>query len=824
MTELEIANELVKRYSDSTNLNEADTRLQIIDTLLFDVLKWPKHLSAVEKIIKDKRADYVLYNSSKIPQLVIESKRENSYFELPQNFNSEKLFQRISVEKLLTSENIKRAILQVKEYAEDIACNYASICNGHVWVIFKIYSPNIPWKKLPAFVIKNLLFFQKEYTTALNLLGYFNVVKKKSLIYNIGVNKKLYAEIFFPKNNIRTYNTPVNSNQYASILDNISRKYLGPIPISEIEFMKRCYVTNKGHYDNLQKNVKGIVFDSLTPYFKNLGVKDFFDDKKGGAFGLKITEIIKKENLDNVMILFGGRGSGKSTFLKRFLFHLRPRELELYSIISLVDLIDSSQTKDELVTEIWQKVLNGIDQDNLRSGDQDEIIDLFEEEFNIFKKQLLKGLENDDPKYLDYKREFVKEKVSDVKGFSEKISLYWKNHNKGLIIFLDNMDQLPQELQDVSFLTAIEIAKKLSCLVIISMREERYYNAKTNGVLDAYHTPGFHLTSPVIPDVIFKRILFIIDKLEYTEDLDFNYGIENDSQYQTILNFFNICKRQVKNYRTPLSKFLRYATHGDVRQALDFFKGFLTSGYTNIKEMAPHPYWEFQIHQVIKPMMIPDRFFYDEKFSKIPNIYQLRNDVNSSHFSGIRILDYLHKRAGESKGSGFIDAKFLLQMLENKYGNKDDFEKNIDVFIRKGIIEVSNRLEEYSEKVDQVKITAFGEYILNFLAFNFAYLDLICLDCGLFDEQLNNKFVMIANKELEYYYSNNFMKRIKLRIERVEDFINYLGRKEREEITNLNLSDEETVFSEKLKIVFEEEKGKILKSAKKKKDLETEYN
>jgi len=320
MSEIEIAKKLAEKYSDSELLNEAETRLKIIDTILFDVLKWPKDNSSVEKIINGKRADYVLFRNGGSPQIVIESKKEGNFFTLPTNCNFDNLYQKIPVEKLLTCDTIKETISQVKEYAEDLACNYAAICNGHIWIIFKLYTPNKPWKQLPAFVIKSLDFFHKEYTQAVNLLGYTSVVKLKSLKLSIGVTKKTYPEIYYPKNNIRAYDTPVTSNKYAGILETISRKYLGPIPIDDKVFMKKCYVTNKGHYDDLQKNIKGIVFDSLTPFFKNLGFRNFTDDSIGGAFGLKIIDTIKRENLDNVMILFGGRGSGKSTFFKKVSF------------------------------------------------------------------------------------------------------------------------------------------------------------------------------------------------------------------------------------------------------------------------------------------------------------------------------------------------------------------------------------------------------------------------------------------------------------------------------------------------------------------------
>lgn len=813
--------ELLLKY-DNRHINEADTRFKIIDTILKQALKWPIQTVDCEKFIEGDKADYVLNRKNNTPILIIESKSSSTYFSLPNNPNSNKNYQKIVVEKLMSDINIKSAILQVKDYCENLGCNYAAVTNGFEWIFFQLNPNNRPWKKLPAFVIRNLNFFKDDYTLAYNLFSYEAIVNNNSLRRNIGIIRANQEEIFNPKDSIITYNTPVNSNSYAPILNTISRKYLGPIPIGDNDFMNKCYVTNKGHYDDLQKNVQGFVYDSLTPFFKNQGFRDFSDDKKGGAFASKIQEIIKKENLDNVMILFGGRGSGKSTFLKRFFYHIKPREIELYSQISIVDLLNSSQSPYELTNEIWSKVRESIDIKKFYDGSKDELIELYSDQFSIFQKQFLKGIDTNSIDYHRLVSDFLLKCKSDIKYTCERLSFNIKSKGRGLIIIIDNLDQLKPELQDVCFLTATEISKKLSCLVIISMREERFYRIKTKGVLDAYTTiPGFHLSSPVIPDVIIKRLTYILDKIKTSNDLVGDFGISNDTQLKMITSFLSICNKEIKNVKSAFSSYIRHTTHGDVRMALDYFKGFLTSGYTNINEMAPHSDWKFQIHQVIKPMMIPDRFFYDERLSKVPNLFQVRNETNSSHFSGIRILDLLNSKSHDRPSEGFIDAKFLIQQLDDEYDLKEDCEKHLNIFLSKGLVESSNRLEEYSQDVDQIRITAFGKYCLDKLAFDFTYLDLICLDCGLFNENLFHTYVRAATRELDMYYNGDFMSRIKSRIKRVDLFISYLDEQEKKEFQELNLPCNTRTYSNKMRERFEKQKTAILASANRK--LEKEY-
>jgi hypothetical protein len=818
--EIQLAIEVRDKYKNA-NLNESDTRFKIIDTILVDILKWTRDIIDTEKYIDGNRADYVLKGKNNKPLLIVESKKNDIYFELPITINSKGSHQKITVEKLLTDRAIKEAIFQVKEYAEDLSCKYACISNGICWIFFKVISPTKPWKKLQAFVVNNINFFVDDFTQANNLLSYHNIVNNSSLESQIGISKRVHPEIFYPKNNITAYDTIVDNNKFAAPLKSLSAKFLGPIPQTDNEFMRKCYVAKKGVHDNLQKDVQGFLHDSLTPFFKALGTRDFSDDNTAGAFGEKITEIIKKDKLNNVMILFGGRGAGKSTFLKRFLFHSRPVEITAYSHVALVGLLYSSQTKEELTSEIWNGVLEQIDTEKLRNAERSSILDLFDDDFVVYKRQILGGLSTES---LDYNRlviEFVQSKLKDIKSFCEKISLKWKNKNKSLVIFIDNVDQLPPELQDVCFLTAGEISEKLSCLVIISMREERYFDASSRGVLDAYQSPSFHISSPVIPDVVVKRIDYILEKINSTPDIDTEFGIKNKSVLSTLVSFLTICRKQLNIRTSPLSFFLRYATHGDVRQALEFFKGFLTSGYTNIAEMAPHRNWKFQMHQVVKPMMIPDRFFYDERKSKISNLYQLRNDTDSSHFTGLRIMHFLHNRKADKMSNGFIDVKFLIQRFDENYDSKSDCVRHLELYLEKGMIEASNRLDKFSEDVNQIKLTALGDYVYESLAFNFAYLDLICLDCGIFDEALSNSLIRSAGRELHFYYEKDFMSRILLRIERVKEFIEYLTLFENQEFTDLNLDSTEIRFTTKMKEMIYPQIESIILSAKNKKAFES---
>ena len=125
------------------------------------------------------------------------------------------------------------------------------------------------------------------------------------------------------------------------------------------------------------------------------------------------------------------------------------------------------------------------------------------------KSNHLLGLIQKSEAYNTRLNDLVAEWKEDVMYVASKLSDYWKRHRKGPIVVLDNTDQYAPDVQEYCFTLAQLIATKLDCLVIISMREERFYVSKIAGTLDAFHNSGFHLTSPPPKELFVKRIKYV---------------------------------------------------------------------------------------------------------------------------------------------------------------------------------------------------------------------------------------------------------------------------------------------------------------------------
>lgn len=795
------------------DLNEADTRHRIIDFVLREVFAWPENRVSVEEYVAPGFADYVLKKSNGDPILLIEAKRDGVFFQLPLPVKADEKSAYITINKLLSDESTATAMRQVRRYCQDTGCEFACITNGNEWVFFKTFERGKRWETLSAFVVRGLTYFSDNYTQAYNAFSYSAITARLSLPALLNSTPERDRTIYYAKDRIPSYSHPITANRLAGTLRPIVNHYFGVINDDDSEFMDRCYVSQRD-YQQTFEGMRTLIEDSLSPYFAGYGVQQLADTGKGGSLGGRLTKNIKKGRKGEVLVLFGGKGAGKSTFIKRLLHHNPPRWLRDHAVIAIIDLLKVPEEPDVIRQAIWGGLVESLDAENILSSDRSVILDkLFTDRFEIASRQELYGLSRASEAYNSQLNALVANWKEDKKYCAKRLVDYWKSQESGIIVVVDNTDQFNGANQDFCFSSAQEIAEELGCVTLISMREERFYNSKIHGLLDAFQNAGFHISSPK-PAEVFKK------RLEYTADL-----ISSPRAKQDILDnadvefikdaarYLRIVDKEFYNERSPLNSFLTACAHGDTRMSLDLFRAFLLSGYTNVEEMLAAGEWKFQIHQVIKPVMIPTRYFYDELLSDIPNIYQLRFNRHSSHFTALRILRKLSKNV-DGAAAAYMPIASLKSHFSETFNMLDDFIKNIDVLLKHGFVEADNRLDCYSEDVDSVKITGYGLYMFNDLSHIFAYLDLVCTDSGVFDEGVSNYLVEAAKSEYKLFQSADRVDRVRTRLARVQRFIEYLQAEEMREREQYGLGiPDEDMFTHRCVQTFETEKKRVLASA-----------
>jgi hypothetical protein len=468
----------------------------------------------------------------------------------------------------------------------------------------------------------------------------------------------------------------------------------------------------------------------------------------------------------------------------------------------------------------------GLDQNGLLNGSMENLVQLFEDRFEIAKRQELSSYGMGSGGFIRARNGLAVKWKEDKTYVAKRLKNYWLESGKKLVLVFDNTDQLPPLLQDHCFLLAQSISRELECVGIISMREERYCRARTVGVLDAYQNAGYHLAAPELVGVFIRRIRMVINDLEAPGHKHITKVLPDDAPFDKLKRFFICCLLQFRDENNALRRYLEECSRANTRLALEFFGQFVSSGYTHVDEMVANTHWTVISHQVIKPMMVPQRFSYDENKSLIPNVYQCRTPQQGSHFTTVRLLGMLRHRTGNLPDSGgYLRVDAIIDEFESKFGMRQDCESALDVLLRHGLVEANNRLDSYSvEKAgsdgreliyaDEIRITAFGIYMVEYLSRTFTYLELVSLDCGLGDEPLYHSFCKAAATERNAGTSEERRARMLSRMERASSFVHYLQAEEAREKAEFLLNDADDIMPGVV-TAFEEDKQRALASAAK---------
>lgn len=791
---------------DGKNLNEADTRHQIIDPLIHDVFAWPRSRVRCESFINPGYADYVLTRHDGSFILFIEAKREGTYFDLPPDLAGEAQSSYVKVKTLLTNPTIASALMQVREYCLNTGCEFAAVTNGRQWIIFTTFRPSQDWREIRALVINGLEYFSRHYLEAHSRFSYDAIVQRGSLRRLFLDGTLANRELFYAKDRITVYDAPVEANAFASSLRPLADKYFGAIDASDAGFMDNCYVSDR-QYDLAFTNAKRRLEDAVTPFLEQFDVRDFHDRGRGGGFASRLEKGVVGLRPADVVVLFGGKGVGKSTFLRKLLVRNPPKVIAKNGVIVHIDLLNVQPTREHLQAAIWTELVTQLDQDGVLASDRNGLCELFEDRYRNARNQDLFALDQASESYNLKLNEMIAQWRADHPYVAKCLATKLRRKHKAIIVTIDNTDHNDGPLQDYCFAIGQSIATAFPCVVVISMREERFYLSSIRGVLDAYQNSGFHITSPEPRAVFMRRIEYVMRLLREGTD-----GLPSRIDVEVVSTFLRILHENFSSRQSHLANFLTACSHGNIRLALELFRGFMVSGYTNVREMTTEGRWTLQMHQVIKPFMVPSRFFYNEALSRIPNLFQIRSKAHGSHFTALRILSSLltgHNR----QDPPFVPVAALSMPFIDTFAMKEDFRLNMDVLLKHNLIEANNRLDEFTDAVDSVKITTYGMFALDALSQDFTYLELAAEDCAISDQAVAHQIAELSNDEYRHFLAFNTMERVAVRLDRADCFIQYLQQEEERE-RQLYRAPGDWAFTPRIREAFMHQKPRVLQSAR----------
>lgn len=708
-------NDLIEKYP-IPDYNEADTRAKIIDKIIIDCLGWTEDDIQRETYNDAGFIDYGIHLNNN-PILVIEAKKSGEYFEVPAT-NSNRNYKIGGI--ISTIDNLKAAIDQVQRYCVEIGCKYAAVFNGHQMILFTAITVGKPWRE------GNCLIFHSFADIKENFMFFWNILSRENVINgSLGLNlessrKKLsYTKIMdlfttvhntYARNKLYTFIRPISELIFSELLDD-----------SRIEILRECYVYGRSsnpEMTEMEQYFVDKVPHHLAECFK---IKDIIESaKKAGIFQQEL-EKTRKDSVGDLIVLLGGIGAGKSTFLNRFFkLLLKDRENLLWFYIDFrQSSVDANTIEDFILSKIKDKWKN-------------EYLKIF---IGILNDYGFTVDENDKKKYF--------------------VSLFNLLHKLGFSISLviDNVDQHDTNFQEKIFIEANHLKETLKTLTIIALRESTFMISSSMGVFDAYTFPKFHIASPNFLTVIIKRIEFTLKKLEQ-KDPGFFPDL-NASDRDNIVKYFKILVASLSRSNqqsTMIVNFIDSISVGNMRDALEMYSNFIISGNTNIDEIftkyEQSKSYQIAYHQFIKAIILGEHKFYSQDNSKIMNVFDFDYSLGDSHFTQLRILKYLEDNLNKSTriGRGYVLINKLVQEADNVSINKSIIIDSLLRLARFNLIEFDNQSKDRVTTAEYVKITYSGKYYLNFLIYEFVYLDSVFIDTPLSDQKLVQDLKRLVNE------------------------------------------------------------------------------
>jgi len=741
------------------NSSEAQTRFDVIDRIIKEVLQWDHGQISVESHTNGVRSgyiDYILTSGDK--KIIIEAKKVGASFPSPTKKRKLKL-----TGTVLGAGEINEALLQAEEYAKNIEANIVAATNGDCWCFYPI-NPENPRDSIYAtilFPFENI----EDAEYLFDILACHNVEKgslnELDVSPSIEIVNKLYSVLKdsdskIGRNNIADYITPA-----------VDKAILSEALLENEEVLQKCYVTtdNRTKYDNtLNMHLMAYKPEQLLPAqrIKKSMPNDEFS---------KYVSISKTGITPPVTLIIGSVGSGKSTFLKHFELikgkELLQKQKAHWIYIDLEKLGKTGNARKFIYQAILDYLLeehptNPTDYNTV-------VVPAYEDEVNKLSRGPYGGLfANNKEEFNKVVNELIHEDYKAVEPYVDKILKYLVKHHLCVIV-IDNVDLYEDEALETNvFSEAISISKKNHCNILVSIRDTTYIKHRNDSIFNAYELKRFWIEAPSFKEILSKRLNYAKKILEDTSaEIELPNGATLKVDDLSI--FFTIVQRSLLNEEN--GQFLEYLSDRNPRRGISLIQNFLSSAHIQANK-AIQNYLEgeanfvFPYHEVFKGCMLSQWRHYKEKHSEAINVFDVAISSKKLQLVRLYMLNLLYQHS-RSENSAEVELNIIVKTISHLGISKEKIMEILNALLKNHLILSNN------EQLDNpsYSLASSGGYYLNILCRKMVYIEAVLCDTNIYD---NDFYTLLSNQTLAIEQEYSVADRMVLRKDRIETFMNYL--------------------------------------------------
>jgi DNA-binding PadR family transcriptional regulator len=734
-----------------SELSEADTRSKIIDPIFINCLNWLETDFTREDHNGSGYSDY-LFRVRTLNSFVVEAKSKGTYFNIPIGYNFRR---RLKIGGAISQEEtIKKALAQTQKYCVAHGARYGVVTNGEQYIVFEAMRFGGNWEDGNCIIFYNLDDIKRHFVDFWNLLSK-DAVEKNSFLEIVSrdieelnfvrpIDNVIIRNFKEPRNHLYRYITPIIDYAFNEITSK-----------DKLSMLEKCYVF-EDEFDEVDRMLKSEFSMEMPLLYSRDEIKKIIQDKKtSGVFQRDFYKNIDKLGSGYgepiLLLLLGGVGSGKTTFIHRFFKVVLPEKEREKKLWFYIDWRAGPTEIGEIRSFILKQIVGEFHKK------YDTLISMLKDEFNI----------EDIPSDLDS----IKHIFAILKALGYVLSLV-----------VDNVDQHKSSsptFHENVFIEANYITTELRIITIMTLREESYYMSSDAGVFNAYYIQKYVINAPDFIKLILYRLDFILEKLKLPEKQFKEFlrtNVEFEGRLPTVKTFLEIIRDSFSRPRTEISDFMAKTSGGDMRRTLQLFGTFLMSGNTKIDEILTEhkksgTYW-IASHQLLKSIMLGEYKYYSEEPSYLMNIFDFNTEYSKDHFLNLKILRYAEEHLTNitAIGRGFIEINQLMKEANNLLISPKATEDSLTRMSKRNLIVLDTRARGTIENASYFRITECGSYYLNKLIKTFAYLDGVWMDTPIADGDVVDKLRSIMDTTL-----------LDVKMKRTRIFLDYLLQMEQNE-------------------------------------------
>lgn len=718
----EIRSDLGER--DLSDANEAQTRFDIIDRLIREVLGWRYGQIQVEEYNEgDSRRGYVDYLlRAGDSTVVVEAKKAGATFPSPTRKTQLKLSG-----ALLGSGEIAQAISQADDYARDKNAQVVVVTNGMCWCFY-------PRECDRATAYANLLFPLEYPDQAEQLFNFFSQQQVESGSLQLItaapppredrlISAFKYADGRIDRNNFADYIMPA-----------LERALYADALLTNAEQLEKCFVTTEARakFDS----TLGIYLADPKPKL----VEPAKRIRTGRGRG-PLEQLVENEGIGYappVTLIIGPVGAGKSTYLKHFELVAGRRVLETrqahWIYIDFELMGKEGNPRDYLYRQLLQYL-----QDERPTGTIDYETTLrpaYAREIRALERGPLALLANDHEEFNRHVAALIQRDYEQVEPYVDKVLRYLASENLCVIV-LDNIDLYEDDdLETRVFAEGLAISKKLLCNVLVSVRDTTFVRHRHDSVFNAYELRKFWIDPPPLKSVISSRLTYSRKILSgRSAKVQFRSGA---TLYVPDLSFFfDIVQRSILGGEA--GDYIDAVADANIRKGLTLVRNFLTSGHIEADRALKRYLYDddksytFPFHEIFKGTMLGQWRHFREDRAECVNLFDARLGARRLRLLRLHLLDDLLTLA-QSEQTVEVPVRHCVDLASRMGASENQVVSSLSLLSRNGL--VRNVTAEQISSDSTIVVTRSGGYYVRYLTAKFVYAEECMFDTAIEDPDI----------------------------------------------------------------------------------------